>query len=147
MPQDRQPKGPVEIKTFSYDKGVPGDYDLLIDVRGLKNPWNDPTLKWLDGTDEKVQDYLKTDERLHGFLLTALRTCAFNRPATGRYELWIGCQGGRHRSVAFAELLREHLRRVQITCWITHTARWTWKTEKEQANNEKKRVTIMVTRQ
>lgn len=100
--------------SFGFKYGVPKEADLVFDVRCLPNPFYVPELKNHTGLEEPVRNYvLKFDSAtelekklydLIDFLLPLYR-------AEGKSQLTIavGCTGGRHRSVVFAELLNKHL--------------------------------------
>jgi RNase adapter protein RapZ len=104
----------VNVLSFGFKRGTPREADLLFDVRFLPNPhWVDE-LRPLDGRDAPVRDYVLGQpiagpfmERLEGLLDVALPGYVAERK---RYlTIAIGCTGGKHRSVAIAEHLAEHL--------------------------------------
>jgi RNase adaptor protein for sRNA GlmZ degradation len=59
-----------------------------------------------DGTDIDVQEYVRCDPQYHDLLNEGLRT-AWTHDAVA-----FACYGGRHRSVAMAELLAKEIRRA-----------------------------------
>ncbi|HMB30231.1 MAG TPA: RNase adapter RapZ [Desulfohalobiaceae bacterium] len=98
----------IHILSFGYKYGVPGEADLVFDLRFLPNPFFDPDLQQKTGQDSEVIDYilgkepgLSFQQKLIDFLLYTLPLYA----QEGRYRLTItfGCTGGRHRSVSVAE--------------------------------------------
>jgi len=102
----------LNLISFGFKYGVPTEADIVMDVRFLPNPNFAPELKSLTGEEQKVQDYvLKTGlgekfmERFSGLLDFLLP----NYVTEGKSYLTvaIGCTGGRHRSVAIVEALRE----------------------------------------
>jgi len=104
----------VNVLSFGFKRGTPREADLLFDVRFLPNPhWVDE-LRPLDGRDEPVRDYVFGQpitgpflERLESLLDVALPGYVAERK---RYlTIAIGCTGGKHRSVAIAEHLANHL--------------------------------------
>ena len=104
----------VFVTSFSFKRGIPRDADLVFDVRFLKNPDYNPTLKPLTGRDRPVGDAIMTDpdfagfeSRLHGLLQPLLP----RYQAEGKRYLTIavGCTGGRHRSVFVSERLAKAL--------------------------------------
>ncbi len=48
----------INLVSFGYRYGIPADADLVIDVRFLPNPYFVDTLKGLDGTDERVREFV-----------------------------------------------------------------------------------------
>ena len=90
----------IRLFSFSYrDNRLPADANKVIDCRGYWNPHMMSTLRHLDGKDPKVQEYLSRDKKfvatLNKFLATDLQGLSIH----------FGCIGGRHRSVAMAEML------------------------------------------
>lgn len=98
----------VSAHSFSYKRGVPRGLDMIFDLRFLRNPYWDPALRNFDGRDEKVQDYIKQDQRFDEFFKILLNLVHLLLPAyveEGKSHLSIGfgCTGGQHRSVALTE--------------------------------------------
>lgn len=104
----------VSVQSFSYKRGVPRGLDLVFDVRFLRNPHWDPTLRGLTGQFEGVVDYVTADERFLPFFDKTRDLIEFLLPAyrdEGKSHLAIGfgCTGGRHRSVTLAERMAKAL--------------------------------------
>jgi UPF0042 nucleotide-binding protein len=83
-------------------------------VRFLKNPFFEPTLKDKSGLDPDVQNYVMKDPASAEFLGQLINLYRFLLPkylAEGRhfFRLAIGCTGGQHRSVTFAEAIAKNL--------------------------------------
>jgi UPF0042 nucleotide-binding protein len=98
------------VVSFGYKYGIPIDADLLFDVRFLPNPHYDLRLRPLTGLDSEVRDYVMQSPGTQEYLERLLPLLDFLFPryaAEGKAHLTIGigCTGGRHRSVAIAELL------------------------------------------
>ncbi len=111
---DTTPELHVSIMSFSYRLGIPREADLVFDVRFLRNPHYDRTLKPQTGKDKAVGDYVSADpeyaaffERLTGFLLPLLPR--FRGEGKSYLTVAIGCTGGQHRSVFVAEELARAL--------------------------------------
>jgi UPF0042 nucleotide-binding protein len=119
-PEDR-PRLQVTFASFGYKHGAPRDADLLMDVRFLRNPHYEPLLAPLTGLDPAVAEYVTAspgfDEfvgRLEGLLDFLLP--AYAEEGKRHLAVAIGCTGGRHRSVAIAELLaRRYEGRFSVT--------------------------------
>ena len=98
----------IFVMSFSFKRGVPRDADLVFDVRFLKTPHYDETLRPKTGQSRDVQDYVSADPAYDGFWdhLTGMTEPLLPRyRAEGKSYLTIafGCTGGRHRSVTIAE--------------------------------------------
>lgn len=103
------------FESFGFKNGIPLDADLVFDVRCLPNPHYDPQLRPLTGKDAAVVDFLEsiTDTQrmlsdIRQFIESWLP--CFTRDNRSYLTVAIGCTGGRHRSVFFAEALGRHFR-------------------------------------
>lgn len=104
----------VHLVAFGYKYGIPYDANYLFDVRFLPNPYFHPELKSLNGTFEKVKGFLLSFVETRQFLERFMEFIKFVLPfhiKEGRKFLviGIGCTGGRHRSVALVEILKEEI--------------------------------------
>ena len=105
----------VTVISFGYKHGLPMEADLVFDVRFLPNPYYEMSLRERNGTDPEVRDYVfqgGTADVLMRHLTTLIDFLLPRYMAEGKANLIIsiGCTGGKHRSVAIAEALSEHLR-------------------------------------
>lgn len=105
----------VIVQSFGFKYGIPPESDLVFDVRFLPNPYYEMSLREKDGTDPDVREYVfqgGTADALMGHLTTMIDFLLPRYMAEGKSNLIIsiGCTGGKHRSVAIAEALSEHLR-------------------------------------
>ena len=103
------------FESFSYKQGVPLDADLVFDVRCLPNPHYDPRLRPLTGLDDEVAAFLEREPKVGAMLQDIRRFVETWLPAYGQdnrssLTVAIGCTGGRHRSVYFAERLGAYFR-------------------------------------
>ena len=104
----------IKIITFGYKNGIPSDADLLFDVRCVPNPYYKPELKNLSGNDQPVVDYIFSFPQAEGMISRISDFISYSLPLyieEGKKELVIGvgCTSGHHRSVAFANSLKERL--------------------------------------
>lgn len=100
--------------SFGFKYGLPKEADLVFDVRCLPNPFYVQELKHHTGLEEPVRNYVmkfeqarKLENKLYDlidFLLPLYRS-----EGKSQLTIAVGCTGGRHRSVVFAELLNKHL--------------------------------------
>ncbi|MGH9465304.1 MAG: RNase adapter RapZ [Thermoanaerobaculia bacterium] len=104
----------ITLTSFGFKYGIPYGTDLLFDVRFLPNPHFVPQLREQGGLDSPVREYLLAQpayrelvERLEQFLLYLLPN--YQREERSYLSVGIGCTGGRHRSVAIVQELKERL--------------------------------------
>ena len=107
----------VTLLSFGYKYGVPLESDLLLDVRFLPNPHFVQALRPLTGKNTEVQSYLMKSEAMDIFLEKSIDLLSFLIPKYSNegksyLTISIGCTGGRHRSVAVVETLRQRLGRT-----------------------------------
>ena len=105
----------VNVMSFGFKYGMPLDADLVFDVRFLPNPYYVEGLRFGTGLDYAVRDYVFSFDESRVFMNKLTDMIDFLLPMyieEGKYSLTIaiGCTGGRHRSVAVADALGEHLR-------------------------------------
>lgn len=120
-----QEKMSINLISFGYRYGVPTDADLVFDIRFLPNPYFVNSLKWLDGRDEKVREFVLSRaetreflERLKGFLdyLVPL----YLKEGKSYLTIAIGCTGGKHRSVVITEAMAAALDSGSVTARKRH---------------------------
>ncbi len=104
----------VTVHSFSYKRGLPRGIDIVHDVRFLRNPHWEPSLRAHDGRDPAVAGHIAKDARFAEFIARVRDMTLFLLPAyrdEGKSHLSIGfgCTGGKHRSVALAEYLGKEL--------------------------------------
>ena len=104
----------VTVLSFGFKHGIPLDADLVFDVRFLPNPFYVEELRPLSGLDRPVAEYVFGYQQTRAFMEKLEDMIAFLLPfyiEEGKLTLTIavGCTGGRHRSVAIAAALHEHL--------------------------------------
>ncbi|MCY0876059.1 MAG: RNase adapter RapZ [Firmicutes bacterium] len=114
----------VHIISFGFKYGLPIDADLVFDVRFLPNPYYVDALRSRTGQDPEVYDYVMRWPATQAFMTKLLDMVDFLIPqytheGKSQIILGIGCTGGRHRSVAIAERLREHLQ-LNYTVAVAH---------------------------
>jgi RNase adapter protein RapZ len=115
----------INILSFGFKYGVPHDASLIMDVRFILNPYFVPELKALDGKDERVKNYVLNDDNTRTFLnkffdLLDYLIPLYEKEGKAYLTIAIGCTGGKHRSVAVAEALTEHIKKTGSKIIITH---------------------------
>ncbi|HOS97538.1 MAG TPA: RNase adapter RapZ [Deltaproteobacteria bacterium] len=110
--QDRTRDMSIEVCSFGFKRGIPMDSDIIMDVRYLPNPYFKDDLKDKTGLDAEVREYLLSHdtylqfmERFKGLIAFILPLC--RKEGRAYLNIAIGCTGGRHRSVAVAEEIRQ----------------------------------------
>jgi UPF0042 nucleotide-binding protein len=115
----------VSVVSFGYRYGVPGDADLVFDVRFLPNPYFIAKLRKFSGKDARVVRFLRSFRQTGEFLkrvgeLLLYLLPHFIREGKSYLTIAIGCTGGRHRSVMVAEALAKALARRGYSARPTH---------------------------
>lgn len=105
---DRSAGMVVTVQSFSYKRGTPAGADMVIDTRFLQNPYWEDHLRALDGRDERIQVFVRSDPRYAPFLeklceLMTMLLPAYHAEGKAYFTVAFGCTGGRHRSVSVAE--------------------------------------------
>lgn len=104
----------INCMSFGFKYGIPSDADLVFDVRCLPNPFYIAELKPQTGKDKAVEDYVLQFEQATTLLAKLCDLLEYSVPlyvSEGKTQLTIaiGCTGGKHRSVVFAEHIGEFL--------------------------------------
>ena len=115
----------VVIRSFGFKHGLPLDADMVFDVRFLPNPHWEEELRPLTGLQDDVRDYVMQDGAAEAFLdrltsLFELLLPAYRAEGKAYLSIAIGCTGGRHRSVAIAEALRQRLAALGTEATVMH---------------------------
>ena len=115
----------VTAMSFGYKHGIPMDADLVFDVRFLPNPFYVENLRPLSGLDKPVSDFVFSYPQTGTFMDMLTKLLDFLIPhyvEEGKVNLVvaIGCTGGRHRSVAIANALRQALEDRGVACVNVH---------------------------
>jgi UPF0042 nucleotide-binding protein len=115
----------ITIMSFGFKFGIPYNADLISDVRFLVNPYFVPELKDLTGKDDKVKDFVLNNDVTHTFLEKYLDLLdylipLYKKEGKAYLTVAVGCTGGRHRSVAIAQSIFEHINKPKRKIIITH---------------------------
>jgi RNase adapter protein RapZ len=115
----------VTVTSFGFSRGVPHNADLVFDLRFLRNPHWDNTLRPMTGLDPEVSAYVEADPEydeaiarikdLLGFLLPL-----YDAQGKAYVNIAFGCTGGRHRSVHVAEQFGRWLRDEGFSPTVVH---------------------------
>jgi UPF0042 nucleotide-binding protein len=102
------------VGSFGFKYGVPSNTDLVFDVRFLPNPHFEPALCAFTGCDARVAQYVLENTVGRNFLKHLLEFLSvlmplYEQEGKSYLTISIGCTGGKHRSVAIAEKVEQHL--------------------------------------
>lgn len=103
------------FQSFGFKNGIPLDADLVFDVRCLPNPHYDLALRPFTGLDQPIIEFLEAEPdvlRMRNDIATFIRAWlpCYIRDSRNYLTVGIGCTGGQHRSVYFAEWLGHEFR-------------------------------------
>ena len=115
----------VNVVSFVFKYGTPKDSDLVFDVRCLPNPFYVPELKHHTGLEKPVRDYVmsfKEAQELEPKLLELINYLVPLYRTEGKSQLTIsvGCTGGKHRSVVFAEIIYNSIKANGFSASVYH---------------------------
>jgi UPF0042 nucleotide-binding protein len=102
----------VTFLSFGFKHGVPGEADLVFDVRCLPNPYYEEKLAPLTGCDAEVVAFLEAVPEVERMYTDIYHFVASWLPDYARdnrnyLTVAIGCTGGQHRSVYMVERLAQ----------------------------------------
>ena len=105
----------VTFISYGFKYGSCQPVDGQFDVRFLKNPYFEPSLRAKTGLDQEVRDYVFSDAHARAMLD---KLTHWHRWILPRYyeegkhylRIGIGCTGGQHRSVSMVEELYKNLK-------------------------------------
>jgi UPF0042 nucleotide-binding protein len=105
----------IQLVSFGYKFGIPLEADLVFDTRFIQNPYYVPELREHSGLTEPVRTFVMNQPGAEEYLAQIEGILEFSIPlfaaeGKSRLTIAIGCTGGRHRSVVFAEELARRLR-------------------------------------
>ena len=115
----------VSVVSFGFRYGILADADLVFDVRFLPNPHFVPRLRPFSGKDPRVARYIRSFPQTGEFLrrmesLLAYLIPHYIREGKSYLTVALGCTGGRHRSVALAEVISAALERKGYASKVVH---------------------------
>lgn len=115
----------VIFSSFGFKYGLPQDADYVFDVRFLPNPNYVEELHMLSGRDAEIQEFMLAGEYFELFLqrveqLVEYLLSVYGATGKKQFHIAIGCTGGRHRSVATAELLAGYFRGLGSKVFVAH---------------------------
>lgn len=121
----------IRLVSFGFKHGITPEADLIFDVRFLQNPFFEPGLHDLNGTDEPVEAFVMAQDSARTFRTMLDELLEFLLP---KYEdagksyltVAIGCTGGQHRSVAMVNALAQDLHQRGWEATVDHREMHRW---------------------
>lgn len=127
----------VTVTSFSYKKGIPQDLSsngggFVFDCRALPNPGREKQYSRNTGKEQVIKDYLEKYPEVEEFKshVNAIVDMSVDNYIERKFShlmVNFGCTGGQHRSVYFAEALKDHLAsKYDISIVLKHTVIDSW---------------------
>ncbi|MDX2499754.1 MAG: RNase adapter RapZ [Deltaproteobacteria bacterium] len=118
----------INVLSFGFKYGIPSDADLIMDVRFLVNPYFIPDLKELDGETQETKAFVLENPETQAFMgkylgLLDYLIPLYEKEGKAYLTIALGCTGGRHRSVAIARAISDHIQAMGKTVTINHRDR------------------------
>ena len=118
----------INVLSFGFKYGIPYDTNLIMDVRFMANPYFIPDLKELDGETQEIRDFVLGHAETRAFLdkyldLLDYLIPLYEKEGKAYLTIALGCTGGRHRSVAIARTIYEHISALGKTVELNHRNR------------------------
>jgi UPF0042 nucleotide-binding protein len=115
----------INILSFGFKYGIPLDANLIVDVRFLANPYFIPELKELDGETQEVKNHVLNNNETRLFLKKYVDFLDYLIPLYEKEQkayltIAVGCTGGRHRSVAIARYIFDHISKGRKQIEVKH---------------------------
>lgn len=115
----------VQCMSFGFKYGCVSEADIVFDVRCLKNPFYVPELRKHTGLEAPVRDFvleLPETKELYNRLISLIDYAVplYCKEGKSQLVIAIGCTGGKHRSVVFAELIHRHLTEQNYRSVVNH---------------------------
>lgn len=115
----------IHCMSFGFKHGIPSSADFVIDVRCLPNPYWNEALRNKTGLDKEVSDYVFSFDESQELLKKLIDFLDFLNPlyikeGKSQVVIAIGCTGGNHRSVAFAEALKDYFAKKWDNVTVYH---------------------------
>lgn len=104
----------IQCMSFGFKYGPATEADMLFDVRCLPNPFYVENLRQKTGLDKEVSDFVLSKPEADVLLNKLFDVIdylipLYEKEGKSQLVIAIGCTGGKHRSVTFAESIYKHL--------------------------------------
>ncbi len=113
------------IVSFGFKHGLPKDSDLVLDVRFIPNPHYVEELRDKNGNDPEVERFVFSSavalDTMSRFIdLLDFLVPQYQQEGKPQVTVAVGCTGGQHRSVVFANHLARHLEEAGMKVSLEH---------------------------
>lgn len=114
----------ISFISFGYKNGIPMDADLIFDVRFLNNPFWVEELKYENGENPKVKEFVLNKKQTQEYLKRLVDFLDYSfkeyvKEGKNHFTVAIGCTGGQHRSVVLTNELFDIFSK-QYQCYRRH---------------------------
>ena len=115
----------IIVTSFGFARGMPPSADLVFDMRFLRNPYWDRSLREMTGLEAPVGAFITEDPAYQGAVDRIVDLLTFLLPryqaaAKAYVHIAIGCTGGRHRSVFVAQEITKRLQAAGFCPTVQH---------------------------
>lgn len=128
---EHEGKTEVCIYSFGFKYGTPMNADFIIDTRFLPNPYWKPELSKKTGLDKEVQEFLNGYKVVRSYLtaiinMLIMAISGYNEEGRSNINVYIGCTGGRHRSVFLATRIYDYFNDNDFNAKLNHREEGNW---------------------
>ena len=107
----------LNILSFGFKHGYPIEADIVLDARFLPNPFFVDSLKSLDGTNQKIKEFVLSNSESKEFIekisdLLTFLIPKYKKEGKSYLNLAIGCTGGKHRSVVITNEIAKNFKEL-----------------------------------
>ncbi len=122
---NNQPVMALQFLSFGFKHGLPGDMDMMFDMRCLPNPHWEIELRPLTGKDQAVADFLNQHDSFNKMFEDIKQYVeqwlpCFEDNNRNYLTIAIGCTGGQHRSVYMVEKLTQYFKQQRDSVISRH---------------------------
>lgn len=115
----------IQVVSFSYRMGIPAEANHVFDMRLLRNPHWDLSLRPKTGQYDEVGAYIRQDQNFNAIRdsilnLVGLTAQQYRENGTHYLTVAFGCTGGKHRSVYMAEQTAAWLKEKGFAATLHH---------------------------
>jgi UPF0042 nucleotide-binding protein len=115
----------IFVMSFGFKYGLPREVDMVMDMRFLKNPHWDESLRHMTGLEESIIKYVTSDAEYSttfGNIQTLLnhQLAQFAKADRSYVNVAFGCTGGKHRSVVVTQQMGASLKASGFKVKIHH---------------------------
>lgn len=114
----------LRITSFGFKYDEANDFDLIVDCRDLPNPYWVEELRGYNGKDACIVSWLEKHPEIKEAFQKMARQIEEALQGKETLSVGVGCTGGQHRSVYFAERLAQYF---SSKCKVELTHRELWR--------------------